>query len=240
LAAHVLLVHGLVPQGLLPWAFITLLGPAWSLSTEWQFYGVMAAVMRPEVVAPRLRLVRFAFGLVGVAVLYRVGAGFLPAYWQFGRAFLPDAAGYFALGLASCVWLRGDGVWPLVAVFVVVVGLGVMSGEPSKALIGVGWVVVLLAQRFEFVPVLPGVLESRVAQYLGAISYPLYLLNEPVQRAAAMVVAPFVGGDEGLFTWFWLPLALGGPVVVAAVMHRWVEAPLTRGVRRARRQERLA
>jgi len=163
-AAHVFLVHGLLPQGLLPWAFITLLGPAWSLSTEWQFYGVLAAVARPG------RLTRLAFALAAVAVLYRLVEGYLPAYWQFGRAFLPDAAGYFALGLASAVWLRGDGASPLVAIFIIVAGLGLTSGEPSKALIGVVWLAALAAQCFEWVPVLPRLLDSRPAQYLGAIS----------------------------------------------------------------------
>lgn len=33
-AAHVLLLQGLIPPSLLPYAYITLLGPAWSLSTE--------------------------------------------------------------------------------------------------------------------------------------------------------------------------------------------------------------
>jgi peptidoglycan/LPS O-acetylase OafA/YrhL len=231
LAAHVLLVQGLVPAGMLPWAFLTLLGPAWSLSTEWQFYGVMAAVMRRGA-----GLVRFALGLAVVAVMYRVGAGFLPAYWQFGRAFLPDAAGYFALGLASAVWLRGEGVWVLAVVLGIVVGLGVTSGEVSKGVIGVIWLAVLAAERFEWMPVLPGVLGSRVARWLGAISYPLYLVNEPVQRAAAMVVAPLVRGDVGVFTLVWLPLAVAGPVVAAAWVHRWVERPLMYGWPGVRRE----
>ena len=38
LLAHILLLQGVLPQGLLPYAYVTLLGPAWSLSTEWQFY----------------------------------------------------------------------------------------------------------------------------------------------------------------------------------------------------------
>jgi len=229
LMAHVFLVQGVVPQGVLPWVYLTLLGPAWSLSTEWQFYGVMAAVMRRGG-----GLARFALGLAVVAVAYRVVAEDLPDYWQFGRAFLPDAAGYFALGLASAVWLRGEGVWVLAVVLGVVVGLGVTSGEASKGVIGVVWVAVLVAQRFAWVPVLPGLLESRVAQYLGAISYPLYLVNEPVQRAAAMVLAPLVHGDARLFTLVWLPLAVAGPVLAAGWVHRWVERPLMRGWARRR------
>ena len=221
---HMLLLHGLVPQGMLPWAYVAVLGPAWSLSTEWQFYAVMAGFLR------RLGLVGLAYALAGVAVGYHAVAGFLPAYWQFSRAFLPDAAGYFALGLASAAWLRGEGWRPLAVIFAVVTGLGFWSGEASRALIGAGWMLALGAQRFDAMPVLPRVLESGGARFLGAVSYPLYLLNEPVQRAAAMVLAPLAHGNAVVFTWLWLPVALVGPVAAAVVVHKWVERPLMRGM----------
>jgi peptidoglycan/LPS O-acetylase OafA/YrhL len=38
LAAHMTLTQGALPPALLPDAEFTILGPAWSLSTEWQFY----------------------------------------------------------------------------------------------------------------------------------------------------------------------------------------------------------
>jgi peptidoglycan/LPS O-acetylase OafA/YrhL len=107
--------------------------------------------------------------------------------------------------------------------------LGVTSGEVSKGVIGVVWVVVLAVQRFDLVPVLPRVLGGRVALWLGAISYPLYLVNEPVQRAAAMMVGPLAHGDVRVFALLWLPLAVLGPVAAAWVVHRWVERPLMYG-----------
>jgi len=229
-AAHVLLLHGMVPQGVLPWAYVALLGPAWSLSTEWQFYGVMAACLRKG------GLARFAYALAGLAVSYHALAGFLPAYWRFSRAFLPDAAGYFALGLASAAWLRGEGGRALAVIFAVVTALGVCSGEPSKGLIGVGWMLALGAQRFDAMPVLPRLLESGVAQFLAAVSYPLYLLNEPVQRAAAMALAPLAHGNAVVFTWLWLPVALGGPVAAAVGMHFWVERRFMRGMKIERKK----
>jgi len=225
LALHVLLLHGLVPQGVLPWGFVALLGPAWSLSTEWQFYAVMAAFLRPG------RLPAFAYAMAALALIYHAAATQFPPYWAFSRAFLPDAACYFALGLASAVWLRGDGWRPLAITFLVATALGCLSAEPSKGLIAAGWMLALAAQRFDRMPVLPRLLESRTAQFLGAISYPLYLLNEPVQRAAAMVLAPAAHGGAVLFTWIWLPVALAGPVAAAAAMHRWVERPLMRGIK---------
>jgi peptidoglycan/LPS O-acetylase OafA/YrhL len=218
--AHVLLLQGVVPGGVLPWVYVTLLGPAWSLSAEWQFYGVMAAVMRPG-----RRLVWFAGALAGLAVLYRAGSGWLPEGWRFSRAFLPDAAGYFALGLASAVWLRDRDFAPLAGVFLVAVGLGVWSGEPARGWIAAAWLVVLAAQFSDRVPVLPWLLDRPVVRFLGVVSYPLYLVNEPVQRAAAMLMAPLVHGDAAVFTAVWLPVAVAGPVAAAVGLHRWVEVP---------------
>ena len=74
-------------------------------------------------------------------------------------------------------------------------------------------------------PLLPKLLDSRVAQYLGAISYPLYLLNEPVQRGLALLIGPLSGGDAALFTFIWLPLAVIMPVLAAILLHHAVEVP---------------
>jgi peptidoglycan/LPS O-acetylase OafA/YrhL len=218
LAAHLALVQGLIPQGALPWAYITLLGPAWSLSTEWQFYALVAVCM------PR-RLGVFAGLLLGAGAVFHGLAPHLPAYWQFSRAFLPDAAPYFALGVASAIWLRDGRPLPFWLVLAGACLLEFYSGEPAKALIPLGWAVALAAQLNPAMPVLPRLLDAKAAQYLGAISYPLYLLNEPVQRACAMVLAPLAGGDAALFSAIWLPAALIIPVLAAACLHRFVETP---------------
>ncbi len=224
LAAHVLLVHGLLPQGVLAYAWVTLLGPAWSLSTEWQFYIVMALAMG------RWRnLAGFTWAMLALALAWRLAAPQLPPYWQFSRAFLPDAAGYFALGLASAVWLREGKVLPLVCGVFLVTLLGLFSFAASRALIPLGWVVVVMAQRHSGMPWLPRLLDSRMAQYLARISYPLYLLNEPVQRGMAMLIAPLTHGNAPAFTWLWLPLALTAPIAAAHVLHKFVEKPLMKG-----------
>jgi peptidoglycan/LPS O-acetylase OafA/YrhL len=223
LLAHVTLTHGLIPQGVLPWAYVTLLGPAWSLSTEWQFYVLIALVMNR--LQTSRRLIHFTYALLGLGVVYHVLAPLLPEGWQFSRAFLPDAAPYFALGLASVLWMRNRNPIPLVVCLSVVCGLGLVSGQPSKALIPIGWAVAMLAQRNPRMALLPKLLDSRAAQYLGAISYPLYLLNEPMQRACAMLIAPMVGNSPALFTTLWLPAALATPIIAAMALHYWVEMP---------------
>ncbi len=239
LLAHVTLLQGLIPQGVLPWVYITLLGPAWSLSTEWQFYAVIAVL--------RVRnLGVLAVLLLAIAVAYRLLAPELPVYWQFSKAFLPDAAGYFALGVASAILLRGGGSWVFGVVFMGVLALGLFSGVPSKAFTPVIWAVVLTSQMRTgwvggvFSKVITHTaaprcggeakpsyifLDWRVVQWLGANSYPLYLLNVPVQLGCAMVVAPLAHGNIGVFAAVWVPLAVLMPLAAAAAVHRLVEEP---------------
>jgi peptidoglycan/LPS O-acetylase OafA/YrhL len=166
--------------------------------------------------------------MLGLGVVYHFGAPFLPAFWQFSRGFLPDAAPYFALGLASAVWMRSRNPMPFLVCLAIICGLALLSGVPGKALIGCGWTVMLLAQRNPRMPLLPKLLDSRVAQYLGAISYPLYLVNQPIQRGCAMLIAPLFHGNAMAFSWFWLPAALAAPVFAAMALHHWVEAPMMR------------
>jgi peptidoglycan/LPS O-acetylase OafA/YrhL len=213
LAAHLLLVQGLIPQGILPYAYVTLLGPAWSLSTEWQFYIFAALIKR--------RLPAFTLGLLLTGVAYHLATPNLPPAWQFSRAFLPDAAPYFALGMASAIFLRGNGAGVFVITFITTIGLGVISPEPSRALIPLGWAAILLVQVRGGFPA--RILDSRAAQYLGAISYPLYLVNEPTQRALMVFSGYLAHGDAATFTYLWLPLAVTLPILAATILHRYVE-----------------
>jgi peptidoglycan/LPS O-acetylase OafA/YrhL len=218
LAAHVLLLHGLLPAGLLPTAGTTLLTPAWSLSTEWQFY-VLLALLAPRRIAP------LAIGLLAL------GAGFhaitLPPAWQFSRAFLPDAAPYFALGLASIPLLRDGNLKLFLICLTAACAIGLLSGA-AKAIPPLAWGAALLAQRHRF----GALLDSGPLQFLGRISYPLYLLNEPLQRALAMPIAPLANGNAWHFTLLWLPLALSVPILGAAALHHGIERRFTQPPKR--------
>ncbi len=215
--AHLVLLQGLIPQNWLPYAYVTLLGPAWSLSTEWQFYLLVGLI------APR-RLGRLALAMLGVAVLYRLllAATALPP-GLFSRAFLPDAACWFALGLASAVWLRGGGAG-LFALCLAVTCLLAAAVAPAKALVPLAWAGVMLAQTRPW----GRILEHPVLRYLGAISYPLYLVNEPVARAVALYLGPLARGRAVWFSMWYLPCALLLSCLAAMVLHHGVERVFTR------------
>lgn len=213
--AHLTLLQGIIPQPVLPYAYVTLLGPAWSLSTEWQFYLLIGLA------APR-HLARFALVVLAVGALWHLA----PYRAAFSRAFFPEAAPYFALGLASAAWLRGDGR-ALLPCIIGACALGLLV-SPEKALPSLVWGGVMLAQRKEW----GAVLEHPVLQYLGAISYPLYLVNEPVLRGGALLLGPFMSGHPGLFSVLLLANAIAISLVLAALLHHGVETPFMRAGRK--------
>lgn len=209
--AHVTLLHGIIPQSVLPYAYITLLGPAWSLSTEWQFYLLIGLI------APR-NLGRFALIVLALGAAWHL----LPYSAQFSRAFFPDAAPYFALGLASAAWLHGNRS-TLLPCLIGACAIGLLT-SPDKAIPPLIWGLIMLANAKPW----GAILEHRALTCLGAISYPLYLVNEPVQRALALILGPAAYGNASLFTIAFLPASLILSFACAVLLHHYVEQPFMR------------
>ncbi|MBU6448645.1 MAG: acyltransferase [Rhodospirillales bacterium] len=210
LLAHVTLLHGLIPDSWLPYGWVTLLGPAWSLSTEWQFYLLIGLA------APR-RIFPFALALLGLGAAYHL----LPLGGEFSRAFLPAAAPWFALGLASRLWLTTNRVAPFIICLAGTCLLSASTGA-EKLLIALAWAAILLAQRHGW----GKILAARPLLYLGAISYPLYLMNEPAERMAALWLGPLLARHPAQFSLAFLSLSLVLSLGAATLLHHIIERPL--------------
>src|ERR1700712_413649 len=100
IAAHLTMTHGLFPNVIQPDLWVGFLGAAWSLSTEWQFYVLIVLAARPD------RDWRLAWSLLLFSVLATAWTSLAPEPWLFSRAFLPNKAHFFALGIASSALLR--------------------------------------------------------------------------------------------------------------------------------------
>ena len=100
IVAHLTMTHGLFPNGLLPDVWFSFLSAAWSLSTEWQFYVLALWLGRWRIGAEWLAVSFLVLAVAGLA--WHMTA---PESWQFSRAFLPNKAEYFALGIASGGWV---------------------------------------------------------------------------------------------------------------------------------------
>jgi peptidoglycan/LPS O-acetylase OafA/YrhL len=98
ITAHLTMTQGLFPNGTLPDVWVSFLGAAWSLSTEWQFYVLALLLGHAGLRAPGMAVAFLGLALAGLAWQAHV-----PQAWGFSRAFLPNKAQYFALGIASAV-----------------------------------------------------------------------------------------------------------------------------------------
>jgi len=227
IVAHLTMSHGLFPDGVLPNAWVSFLGASWSLSTEWQFYMLVAGLAgwlsrgRPGA----MRLVWLLLGLAVAGVAWHAGA---PAGWRFSRAFLPNKAQYFALGIAAAALQRkpeAGSVFRYAAVLAVTLILCAAGGD-AKVWAPLVWTVCLGAQM---APRLPGLrplataLASPPLLWLGAVSYCIYLVNEPVQKLLGVTLVALAGGNAMLFTACWLPAAVLLPLGIGWALHVTVE-----------------
>jgi peptidoglycan/LPS O-acetylase OafA/YrhL len=240
LAAHISLTQGLLPAAVLPDAEFTILGPAWSLSTEWQFYLVVAAILacRRTIPARAGDWRIFAGTMMALGVLGLL-FDLLPAPWQPGRAFLPHEAWYFAVGIASHGLLspgrtRASRWWLVLSVAAAAL-LQWQQNPAMASAVPVLWIACLICEAPR-VPLparpLAALLAAAPLQWLGGISYPLYLIHMPVQRALMLALAPTLGGHAVMFSLVWGPAAILAPLIAAYALHRWVELPCWRWSRR--------
>ena len=217
IATHLTMTHGLFPNAVLPDVWVGFLGAAWSLSTEWQFYVCALLLGR-----------RAWFVLLGVAVAGAVWAAATPEAWHFSRAFLANKAGYFVLGMVSAGLVRGhanntSSALAFIGVIFALLVLGWWQGGAGKLVPPLVWALCLAAE------LRPGwwsaALRCRLAQWLGGLSYSLYLANEPIQKLLGVVLSTLTDGDGRWFTVFWMPGAVGLPLLAAMALRRWIEVP---------------
>jgi peptidoglycan/LPS O-acetylase OafA/YrhL len=165
-----------------------------------------------------------------------------PAEWQFSRAFLPNQAHYFALGVVSVRVVRRQR-WAAtaytavlcMALAVAATTQGTTVGAMEKMLPPLAWTACLLMQANPSLRLLQigrQALGSPVCLWLGALSYCIYLVNEPIHKVIGWALATASHGDGAIFTLVWVPGAIALPILVSAGLHRWVEQPALAWARR--------
>ena len=101
IAAHLTMTHGLFPNGVLPDVWVSFLGSAWSLSTEWQFYVLALALGRTRMGAERLAAVFLLLAVVGL--VWDLAA---PEEWRFSRSIFAEQSAIFRVGDRQCRLVR--------------------------------------------------------------------------------------------------------------------------------------
>lgn len=230
-ALHGTLLHGLVPDRVLPHASEAFLDPAWSISLEWQFYLVAPLCYW---LATKGRSARLCLCLACAAIV-------LVRPWLPGDLYgasLPFHVEFFFLGGASYfAYKRARGRAPLgtpaLLVALVVVLVFVTRGHPHELAPVYLWAIVLgllcakPADRFR--DWLSRPLVHPWAQHLGRVSYSVYLAHLPllaVVQFALLTLAP--GVDRVAHFWLLFAGTLLVTLPLSTLLYAKLELPFMR------------
>lgn len=200
-------------------------GVYWSLQVELLFYLWMLAIWSLGLLR---HTVGVGFAWVALAAAYGIARyvlGIAVPDW-IPRFMLLEYIPWFAIGMTMYVTLQDDGRWRapqfvLLALCILAVGLRGEFEYMIAAVVTIG--LVLLASRGMLMW-----LASRPLVFLGAISYPLYLVHQKIGWAVLLQIEPILPS-----VWLSIALAVFFSIAIATALHYLVEGPSRRILRGA-------
>jgi peptidoglycan/LPS O-acetylase OafA/YrhL len=234
---HLLLLHGAVPDQILLGSGDKFIGPAWSLSLEWQFY-VIAPLLY---MAGRHSLRTLLLSLLGLvatkAALYHAGLSF-----SYG-GFLPLKIEMFSLGMMSFYFAspppeKQGGRTLNGALLLLILAVGALYAPYNKAtlLAYLAWGIIsltLLPQtRGNFhAAVLCRFMSAKPLVYIGTRSYSTYLLHLPLIQLLSFIALRYdqipTAPTPVFMAWFSL-VAISLTATLSVILYNQIENPFMR------------
>lgn len=240
LLLHVTMLHGMIPNQILPFAGTTFLAPAWSISLEWQFY-LVAPLLVSAMIVPSLRSVCVI--MLALALSFASLSGVMGT-WQY-ESFLPLALVYFMVGITLRFVLgrARDGLpTPWQPILVTLLGMGVYGASKplSATIFDLGLLSCICVPFFLITAVEAEVIACRskvleklawllalnpVVIAMGRVSYSTYLCHIPVLTIVVGGAMLVTGNTSHASIIGWTSVAVLLVVPVSFLCYRWIEAP---------------
>lgn len=225
IAAHIVMLHGLIADSILPNSQYAFVGQAWSISVEWQFY-LVAPLLFAMVVGEEWR--KLTVTLTGICLLRAMNYG--------GEGNAINQAGYFITGIGCYyIWKNIERIRInerlIEALTMLMVCLIYMLINRCGSLML--WMLVfssVLADKCQsHTPaqkIVSSVLANRFLLWLGKISYSVYMVHMLVIFAFAkliLYVDPSIA--RGMFMATLVPSVIVGTVCVSVLSYWLIEKP---------------
>lgn len=230
LILHLSMLHGAVPDNILPQASLMFSGPLWSISLEWQFY-----LVAPILIA-LISFTSIRRGAVAILVmLAAIALEHLASRYWVGEvpSFLPLRLPLFIVGIMSAaLWHRACNTSPLILLGALTFAtIAAMQFSPNKLPVLIWFGVYFAAATHSKTAVTrlaDRLVSSTFPRFVGRVSYGLYVLHVPTMMLVTFyIVIPLMGEAERLVA----GLTIGGMslLVTLALAHlsfQFLERPI--------------
>ena len=233
LALHLTMLHGVVPDDVLPFSSSSILPPAWSLSLEWQFYIVAPLIILLLTLDARLAVLACA-AMLSIHLAALSGAF---GVWR-EPAFLPLSLQYFMLGILSRLVLGQGNLSRSPPPLLLALGVGafLLIGAREALIWSMFYAFVLLETGRIKLPLLANlaavVALNPLLATIGRWSYSTYLVHVPIFAAVVGGAEAYLGVSSQSASFVLIALCM--PIVLAAskLLYLFVEAPFIKIGRR--------
>ena len=211
---HLLLLHGMVPNNILPNAQFMFLPPAWSLSLEWQYYLVAPFLLLALLKRPILTVA--AIG--AVTILWSIG----PYGFSVAPGLILGTGWYFLPGMAARLLidrLPRFARFPMVAIIPALAAI-VLDRDLAPLVAGVGLLLYIRTKGST------RLLDGPVARYFGERSYAVYILHFPIIVLCALLARRILGVAGLPGAGLTIILSVAATLAAAEITYSWLERPM--------------
>ena len=239
IAAHITMLHGIIPETVAPGAPIAFLPLAWSISLEWQFY--ILAPFFFYLVKRSLVDNNSAAGAIGFLLCILAVSLILKKVYPtvLRGAFLPYHIQFFIIGWVSYFFSKHlslksvDRDFVLLICIVLVVALN----STTHAFLRVSdifpvliWLMlfpfVISSNKGWLVQKLSVALENKIITYLGKISYSIYLSHTVVITLVITALSPIADEMNSMqFLMIFMPTTIVSTLIFSSLLHHFIEVP---------------